>query len=118
MWWRTGWCSLKTISNYCIHKTKTKVGTFHRTPILKKAVGRFHFFINSFMQEQFSYNVQDSRDEDVCGPCEQLIFLCVAFFFPMRCNIKFSNSLLSKNVRKPYLYHELGREKRVEGKLD
>ena len=23
-WWRTGVCSLKTMSNYCIHKTKTK----------------------------------------------------------------------------------------------
>ena len=30
------------------------------------------------MQEQFSYNFQESRDEDVCGPCEWIYFLCVA----------------------------------------
>ena len=46
------------------------------------------------------------------------IFFVCGMFFSMHCNIKFSKSLLSKNVRKPYLYHELGAEKRVEGKLD
>ena len=53
-------------------------------PILKKAVGRFHLFINSFMQEQFSYMylIFKIREMKMCvAHVNSSIFLCVAFFF-------------------------------------
>ena len=63
-----------TNCSFYFHKRQQNIMNLFIEPILKKAVGRFHLFINSFMQEQFSYNFQDSRDEDVCAPCEQNYF--------------------------------------------
>ena len=50
------------------------------------------------MQGQFSYNSQESRDEDVCGPCERIYFFTCGNF--PRC-VKFSKSLFQK-CENPY----------------